>query len=177
MARDFKTLLKISTEISSLRGQESLQRYFSNSSSIRFPQTAARFCFSRQSPATLLQRSGGRDDPAPAAKSWSRAASSMRSSRIARAVLSNSLRSVLVAPLLTFDKLIGVIYLEGAGRSFDKGHLELLVGIAGMASSRPWTTPGDWNGLKARTADCAPISISSTTWSGKVRAYARSISS
>ena len=27
MARDFKTLLKISTEISSLRGQESLQRY------------------------------------------------------------------------------------------------------------------------------------------------------
>ena len=50
-------------------------------------------------------------------------------------MLSNALRSVLAAPLLTFDKLIGVIYLEGAGQSFDKGHLELLVGVAGMASA------------------------------------------
>jgi Nif-specific regulatory protein len=40
-----------------------------------------------------------------------------------------------VAPLSVFDKLIGVIYLESPANTFDEGHLQLLVGAAGMAAA------------------------------------------
>src|SRR3989440_1260304 len=45
-------------------------------------------------------------------------------------------QSVLAVPLLLFDKLKGVIYLETREPEvqFDEGHLQLMVGVAGMAS-------------------------------------------
>ena len=44
-------------------------------------------------------------------------------------------RSVLAAPLVAFDKLIGAIVLEadGPAERFDEGHLRLMMAIAGMA--------------------------------------------
>jgi len=46
-------------------------------------------------------------------------------------------RSVLAAPLVAFDKLIGAIVLEADGLAgrFDEGHLRLLMAIAGMAAT------------------------------------------
>jgi len=44
-------------------------------------------------------------------------------------------RSVLAAPLVAFDKLIGAIVLEADGPAgrFDEGHVRLMMGIAGVA--------------------------------------------
>ena len=41
---------------------------------------------------------------------------------------------MLVAPLLTTSKVTGLIYLDSAANRFDQEHLELLCGVAGMAS-------------------------------------------
>jgi two-component system, NtrC family, response regulator HydG len=134
-ARDFKTLLRISTEISSLRGQESLQRHLFE---LLFDSVPA------ESGAILLFN--GEANDVASTFSWSRQSGANGEAVVSRSVvdeviknrtalLSNSGRSVLVASLLAFDKLIGVIYLESAGRGFDQGHLELLVAIAGMASA------------------------------------------
>jgi transcriptional regulator with GAF, ATPase, and Fis domain len=50
---------------------------------------------------------------------------------------SQAARSVLAAPLVAFDKLIGAIVLEadGADDRFDEGHLRLLMAIAGIAAT------------------------------------------
>src|SRR5262249_3536411 len=50
------------------------------------------------------------------------------------ALLSHTPQSMIVTPLLVLDKLIGVIYLESRSSPFDEGNLQLLVGVAGMAS-------------------------------------------
>jgi len=134
MARDFKTLLRISTEISSLRGQESLQRHLLGLVFESVPaDTGAILSFDADS------------FEAVSTFGWSRQFGTNAEVVVSRsvvdgvikdraAVLSNTAHSVLVAPLQVLDKLIGVIYLESAGKRFDQGHLELLVGIAGMAS-------------------------------------------
>jgi transcriptional regulator with GAF, ATPase, and Fis domain len=136
MARDLKTLLRISTEINSAWGQEALQRQLLE---LTFEAVPA------ESGAILSFEADSKDAEAASTFSWSRQQGSGADVVVARtlldkavlergAVLSKGDPSVLVAPLLVFDKLIGVIYLEGAARSFDDGHLQLLVGIAGMAS-------------------------------------------
>jgi transcriptional regulator with GAF, ATPase, and Fis domain len=50
---------------------------------------------------------------------------------------SEATRSVLAAPLVAFDKLIGAIVLEadGVDNPFDEGHLRLLMAIAGIAAT------------------------------------------
>jgi transcriptional regulator with GAF, ATPase, and Fis domain len=50
---------------------------------------------------------------------------------------SHAARSVLAAPLVALDKLIGAIVLEadGVGTPFDEGHLRLLMAIAGIAAT------------------------------------------
>jgi two-component system, NtrC family, response regulator HydG len=47
-----------------------------------------------------------------------------------------SVPAVLAVPLLLFDRVMGVIYLESGepGAEFDEGHLQLMMGIAGTAS-------------------------------------------
>jgi transcriptional regulator with GAF, ATPase, and Fis domain len=50
------------------------------------------------------------------------------------ALLNNGSPSVLAAPLLVLDKLIGVIYLESTVNRFDEDHLQFVAGVAGMAS-------------------------------------------
>src|SRR5205823_8718586 len=51
--------------------------------------------------------------------------------------VSHATRSVLAAPLVAFDKVLGAIVLEadGPGVVFDEGHLRLLIAIAGIAAT------------------------------------------
>ena len=58
-------------------------------------------------------------------------------SRLAPHRLLTATRSVLAAPLVAFDKLIGAIVLEadGVDNPFDEGHLRLLMAIAGIAAT------------------------------------------
>jgi len=134
-ARDLKTLLRISSEISSMRSQEALERHVLEVLFDSIPaESGAILLFDALSNETI------------SAFSWSRKLGANAEIVVPRsavdnvvkqrsAVLADSPYSVLVAPLLTLDKLIGVIYLEAVNRHFDEGHLELLVGVAGMASS------------------------------------------
>jgi Nif-specific regulatory protein len=50
---------------------------------------------------------------------------------------SHATRSVLAAPLVAFDKVLGAIVLEvdGPDQRFDEGHLRLLMAIAGIAAT------------------------------------------
>ena len=56
----------------------------------------------------------------------------------AESLAKSHVRSVLCVPLRKVGKTLGVIYLDtsNAGKSFDKDHLQLLTGIAGVAAGR-----------------------------------------
>src|SRR5262249_28061143 len=127
MSRDLKTLLRISTEITSIRGQDALQRHLLE---LIFDSVPA------DSGAVLLFDTDSTD--ASSTFSWSRQSGAHAEVVVSRSVvdgaikeraamLSNASRSVLVAPMLVFDKLIGVIYLESTENRFDEGHLQLLL--------------------------------------------------
>ncbi len=149
---DLTTLLKICTEINSTRGQASLQRRLLE---LIFESVPA------DTGAILLSDSS--NQPVPTA-SWSRLPSVNNAMVVSRGVIekvtetraafmsndiddgsaleaNESLRrrkvqAVLAVPLLFFDKVTGVIYLETkeSEAKFDDGHLQLMMGIAGMAS-------------------------------------------
>src|SRR5262249_52705104 len=146
------TLLKICREINSTRGQAALLRSLLELISDAIPADSG---------AVVLCE--GVDQLLPAA-SWSRRSDANSPVVVSRTVvqkvvetraafLSNdigkgsaaqaqeslirrSVRSVLALPLLLFDKMTGVIYLETKRLEiqFDEGHLQLLMGVAGMAS-------------------------------------------
>jgi Nif-specific regulatory protein len=54
----------------------------------------------------------------------------------AQSLLAAQITSLMCAPLIVFEKVIGVIYLDTSDPTvrFDKGHLQLLAGIAGIAA-------------------------------------------
>ena len=133
IARDLKTMLRISSEMSSIRGEEALQRHLLELIFDSIPADTGAILFF-----------DGDSSEAISTFSWSRQAGANAQVVVSRsivervisertALLTNAAQSVLVAPLLVFDKLTGVIYLESAANRFDEGHLELLAGVAGMA--------------------------------------------
>ena len=135
MARDLKTLLRISTEISSICGPEALQRHLLELIFDSVPaDSGAILLFDIDSADTISSFSWSRQSGANAQVAVARSVVDGVIKERA-AVLNDATQSLLVAPLLALDKLIGVIYLETRANRFDDGHLQLLVGIAGMASA------------------------------------------
>ena len=133
IARDLKTMLRISAEISSVRGHEALQRHLLELIFDSIPaDTGAVLFLDSESSETISTFSWSRQAGANAQVVVSRRAVD-RVIQERTALLTNAGQSVLVAPLLVFDKLTGVIYLESAANRFDEEHLELLAGVAGMA--------------------------------------------
>ena len=70
------------------------------------------------------------------------------------AVLSTAGRSVLAAPLVAFNKLLGAIVLEkdGTDEPFDEGHLRLLMTIAPALRRRRSSTRVRWTRWRAPIA-------------------------
>jgi transcriptional regulator with GAF, ATPase, and Fis domain len=134
MARDLKTLLRLSAEISSIRGPQALQRHLLELIFDSVPaDSGAILLFDTDSGDTVSSFSWSRQSGGDAEVAVARSAVDGVIKERA-AVLSDTTQSLLVAPLLALDKLLGVIYLESTTVRFDEGHLQLLVGIAGMAS-------------------------------------------
>jgi transcriptional regulator with GAF, ATPase, and Fis domain len=137
VAGDLKALLQISTEINSLRGQAALQR--------RLLELTFGVVPAETGAIVLLDP----DSHEPHSKlGWSRLAGSSTSVVVSRivvnhvvqkrtALLSHDRHSVLVAPLILLEKVMGVIYLETSSpqSSFDEGHLQFVLAVAGMASA------------------------------------------
>src|ERR1051326_8847888 len=150
---DLRTLLKICTEINAPCGLNALQQRLLGAIFEAVPADSG---------AILL--SAGSDDEPVASFSWSRAAGANSPVVVSRSVirevvrtrsalLSNDIskgdtislnqslirrnvQSFLAVPLLLLDKVTGVIYLETREweAQFDEAHLQLMMGIAGIAS-------------------------------------------
>ncbi len=149
---DLTTLLKICSQINSMRGQAPLEHKLLE---LIFDAVPA------DSGAILLSESS---NPFVPAASWSRRSAMNNAVVVSRSViekvvetraafLSNDIvdsntpeaheslrrrdvQAVLAVPMLLFDKVTGVIYLETKEPQvrFDEDHLQLMMGIAGMAS-------------------------------------------
>jgi len=54
----------------------------------------------------------------------------------AESLIAAQITSLMCAPLILFEKIVGVIYLDSSDHTvrFDEGHLQLLAGIAGIAA-------------------------------------------
>jgi len=54
----------------------------------------------------------------------------------AESLIADQITSLMCAPLILFEKIVGVIYLDTNDQTvrFDEGHLQLLAGIAGIAA-------------------------------------------
>ena len=54
----------------------------------------------------------------------------------AESLIAAQINSLMCAPLILFEKIVGVIYLDTSDQTvrFDEGHLQLLAGIAGIAA-------------------------------------------
>jgi len=151
--RDLNTLLKISATINSLRGLSELQRRLLELILEVIPAERG---------AILLYAED--EDEFTSICGWNRLTGMDSSMKVSRtitdqvlhervAVLSNNVfenesmaeaasliasnvGSVLCVPLLSFEKVLGVIYLDTTDQTtpFDEEHLQLLTGIAGIAS-------------------------------------------
>jgi len=149
--RDLKTLLRISSEISSLQGLEDVQR--------RLLQSIFEVVPAERGAIILAE---GNLDEITSIFGWDRAKGADRNVHVNRAALqdayerklallsempaqvetipsgSNSApaKSLLAAPLVTPSNALGVIYLETSkpGVRFDQRHLEMVSAIAGMGA-------------------------------------------
>src|SRR2546425_351618 len=149
---DLKTLLKICAELNSTRGQVALLRRLLQLIFDAVPADSGAILLSDDSnqpiPATSLSRRSTLNNAVVVSRSViqkvleTRAAflgnhlSNGEAAEAQESLKRRQVESVLSVPLLLFDKLTGAIYLETKepGVQFDEGHLQLMMGIAGMAS-------------------------------------------
>jgi Nif-specific regulatory protein len=148
VSRDLDALIRISAAISAIRGLVALERPLLELIADVVPASRG---------AVVL--SGDRAADIGSAVGWTRAGNAGRAVQVSRAIIDRVLsdavgvladepvevagagsgvaRSVLAAPLVAFEKVLGAIVLEcdgDAGR-FDEGHLRLLMAIAAVAAT------------------------------------------
>ena len=150
--RDLNALLKISTALSSIRGLAALERPLLELIFEVIPAERGALLLTGKDPEefeSLLSwdRLGGLNRSMPIQVSRTIAEKVLRQ---AVAILSNDVgnpedsakstvvgrRSVLAVPMVVFDQVLGVIYLETSDPlvRFDQGHLQLMTVIAGIAA-------------------------------------------
>lgn len=153
MARDLSTLIKISSDVGTLRSVSELQNYLLET--IREVIPAERAAIALAAPDT---------EQFASVAGWTALKGADASIKLSRAITSQVLRegiallsndlfqnegladrpslieanvcSVLCVPLVVVDKSLGVIYLDTSNRSsrFDENDLQLLTAIAGIAA-------------------------------------------
>ena len=136
--RDLDALIRISGAISAIRGLVALERPLIELIADVVPANRGAVVLSGDRPTDIASAAG-----------WSRSPAGGRLVQISRPVVERVLRdgigiltydagrSVLAAPLVAFNKMLGAIVLEkeGANGRFDEGHLRLLMTIAGIAAN------------------------------------------
>jgi transcriptional regulator with GAF, ATPase, and Fis domain len=151
LARELTGLMRISAAINAVRGLVALQRPLIELIADVVPASRG---------ALIL--SGERRTEIASAVGWDRKAGAERTVHVSRPVIERVLReavgvlsespegsgmpgaagprtarSVLAAPLVAFDRLLGAIYLEldQPGDRFDEGHLKLMMSIGAVAAT------------------------------------------
>ena len=144
LSRDLEALIRISGAINAIHGLVALERPLLELIADVVPASRG-----------ALVLSGDRQTEIASAAGWSRVPDQGGAVQVSRPVVEHVLRdaigiltyefpegattarSVLAAPLVAFDKVLGAIVLEkdGANDRFDEGHLRLLMTIAAIAAT------------------------------------------
>jgi len=144
LSRDLEALIRISGAINAIHGLVALERPLLELIADVVPASRGALVLSGDRPMEIASAAG-----------WSRVSDEGGSVQVSRPVVEHVLRdaigiltyefpegattarSVLAAPLVAFDKVLGAIVLEkdGAHDRFDEGHLRLLMTIAAIAAT------------------------------------------
>lgn len=146
IANDLMTLLKICTEINSIRGQAAIERRLLELIFDVVPAASGailRLDVDSDEPVSTLgwSRHSGAEGSIVVSRSVVQQVVGQRTAVLSndhshQSVVSRHVQSILAVPLLLFDRLLGVIYLETTDPTvrFDENHLQLIMGVAGTAS-------------------------------------------
>jgi two-component system, NtrC family, response regulator HydG len=144
LSRDLEALIRISGAINAIHGLVALERPLLELIADVVPASRGALVLSGDRPTEIASAAG-----------WSRVSDEGGSVQVSRPIVEHVLRdaigiltyefpegattarSVLAAPLVAFDKVLGAIVLEkdGAHDRFDEGHLRLLMTIAAIAAT------------------------------------------
>lgn len=152
-ARDLDALFKISTAINSIQALDPLQRRLLELIFEVIPAERGAILLIGESPEEFASVFGwdklpGTDRPVHVSRTIIRQVLEERigilsddvleseALKAARSLVTSRITSLLAVPLLVFEKLIGVIYLDTSNVMvrFDEDHLQLLTGINGVAA-------------------------------------------
>jgi len=150
--RNLQILLKIGSAIASIRGLEQLQRQLLDLILEVIPGDRGAILLAGKSPDEFVAvyQSSGSTQRKPMQVSRTIIEQVMREKvallskdvlqdaaiDLTESVVRAQIRSLLAVPLVAFEKSLGVIYLDSqrAGDRFEEDHVQLLIGIAGMAA-------------------------------------------
>ena len=139
LSRDLDALIRISAAISAIRGLVALERPLLGLIADVVPASRGAIVFS-----------GDRAVDIGSSVGWTRGGNVGQPVQVSRPIIERVLgeavgvlshapaaASVLAAPLVAFEKVLGAIVLEGDGAAepFDEGHLRLLMAIAAVAAT------------------------------------------
>ena len=150
VARDLAVLLKIGSRINLLRHTKDLQQEILNSIFEVVPVDRGAILLSRGENEFSSHGRDRENDGKPVhisrtavdkvmAEGVAIVTNDIRTSETlstAESLVAAQISSLMCAPLIVFEKIVGVIYLDTSDPTvrFDEGHLQLLAGIAGIAA-------------------------------------------
>lgn len=154
LSRHLNALLKISTAINSVRGLEALQRQLLELVFEVVPAERGAILLVGDSPEDFTsifgvdKAAGEHHRPVQVSRTIifkvMEEKSAIMSNDImtspdlstSESIIASRIASILCVPLVSFEKLLGVIYLDASEplARFDKDHLELMTGVAGIAA-------------------------------------------
>ncbi len=154
LARHLNVLLKISTAINSVRGLEALQRHLMELIFEVIPAERGAILLTGESKEEFFSIFGvdkaAAEENRPVQVSRTiifkvlEEKSAIMSNDVmgqpalatAQSIIASRIHSILCVPLISFEKLLGVIYLDAsdARSRFDKEHLELMTAVASVAA-------------------------------------------
>ncbi|HEV7842456.1 MAG TPA: sigma 54-interacting transcriptional regulator, partial [Pyrinomonadaceae bacterium] len=153
LARHLNALLKISTAINSVRGLEALQQHLLELVFEVVPAERGAILLvgdSAEEFATIfgVDKAAGENRPVQVSRTiifkvmeeksaiMSNDVTTSPGLSTSESIIASRIRSILCVPLISFEKLLGVIYLDGSdvAARFDKDHLELMTAVAGIAA-------------------------------------------
>jgi Nif-specific regulatory protein len=153
LARHLNALLKISTAINSVRGLEALQQQLLELVFEVVPAERGAILLTGENPEEFtsifgVDKAAGEHRPVQVSRTiifkvmeeksaiMSNDVTANSELATSESIIASSIRSILCVPLLKFEKLLGVIYLDGSDPAarFDKDHLELMTAVASIAA-------------------------------------------
>ncbi|HEY0320684.1 MAG TPA: sigma 54-interacting transcriptional regulator [Pyrinomonadaceae bacterium] len=153
LARHLNALLKISTAINSVRGLEALQKQLLELVFEVVPAERGAILLVGESLDEFasifgFDKAAGENRPVQVSRTiifkvmdeksaiMSNDVTASPGLSTSESIIASRIRSILCVPLVSFEKLLGVIYLDGSdvAARFDKDHLELMTAVAGIAA-------------------------------------------